>query len=111
MQGTEYRVMKTHFVMILISLALLMTPPSLAADCDEVTAENLNTRIETDILLAETSDNLDAAGQNSIRDLKEDFSKASDLHAQVMDSGDLTKLNEVCQTYEDILRQIEPLSN
>jgi hypothetical protein len=67
--------------------------------------------IEADFLLAETSDGLDAAGQDRIRDLKEDFSKVSDLQTQALDSGDLTKLKEVCPMYEDILRQIESLNN
>jgi hypothetical protein len=35
----------------------------------------------------------------------------SDLQTQALDSGDLTKLKEVCPMYEDILRQIESLNN
>jgi hypothetical protein len=103
--------MKLVSLTTLTLAGVLTVSPLYAATCDEVTAENLNTMIEADILLAETSDSIDAAGRNSIRDLKKDFSKASDLQTQALDSGDLTKLNEVCQMYEDILRQIEPLSN
>jgi hypothetical protein len=104
-------IVKLVSLTVLTVVGVLTASPLYAETCDEVTAENLNTMIEADLLLAETSDSLDAAGRNSIRDLKEDFSKASDLQTQAMDSGDLTKLNEVCQMYEDILRQIEPLSN
>jgi hypothetical protein len=72
---------------------------------------DLNSRIGADILLAESSDRLYAAGRNGIGDLKEDFSIASDLQTQELDSGDLTKLKEVYPMYEDILRQIETLNN
>ena len=103
--------MKIVSLTILTLVGFLAVSPLYAETCDEVTAQNLNSRIEADLLLAETSDSLDAAGRNKIRDLKEDFSKARDLQTQALDSGDLTKLNEVCQMYEDILRQIETLSN
>ena len=103
--------MKIVSLTILTLVGFLAVSPLYAETCDEVTAQNLNSRIEADLLLAETSDSLDAAGRNKIRDLKEDFSKARDLQTQALDSGDLTKLNEVCQMYEDILRKIETLSN
>jgi hypothetical protein len=96
---------------ILTVVGVLTVSPLYAETCDEITAQDLNSRIEGDLVLAETSESLDADGRNKIIGLKEDFSKASDLQTQALDSGDLTKLNEVCQMYEDILRQIEPLSN
>ena len=103
--------MKLVSLTILTVVGVLTVSPLYAETCDETTAANLNSRIEADLLLAETSESLDADGRNKIKGLKEDFSKASDLQTQALDSGDLTKLNEVCQMYEDILRQIEPLSN
>ena len=103
--------MKIVSLTILTLVGILAVSPLYAETCDEVTAQNLNSRIEADIVLAETSDSLDAAGRNKIRDLKEDFSKASDLQTQALESGDLTKLKEVFPMYEDILKQIESLNN
>ncbi len=103
--------MKIVSLMILTVVGVLTVSPLYAETCDEIAAQDLNSRIEADFLLAETSDSLDAAGQDRIRDLKEDFSKVSDLQTQALDSGDLTKLKEVCPMYEDILRQIESLNN
>jgi len=103
--------MKIVSLTILAVVGVLTVSPLYAGTCDEVTAQDLNSRIEADISLADTSDSLDAAGQDRIRDLKEDFSKVSDLQTQALDSGDLTKLKEVCPMYEDILRQIESLNN
>ena len=96
---------------VLAFVGVLAISPLYAETCDEITAQDLNSRIEADLLLAETSDSLDEAGRNKIRDLKEDFSKASDLQTQALDSDDLPKLNEACQMYKDILRQIEVLNN
>ncbi len=103
--------MKIVSLTILTAVGVLTVSPLYAKTCDEIAAQDLNSRIEADFLLAETSDSLDAAGQDRIRDLKEDFSKVSDLQTQALDSGDLTKLKEVCPMYEDILRQIESLNN
>ena len=103
--------MKIVSLTVLTVVGVLTVSPLYAKTCDEIAAQDLNSRIEADFLLAETSDSLDAAGQDRIRDLKEDFSKVSDLQTQALDSGDLTKLKEVCPMYEDILRQIESLNN
>ena len=103
--------MKIASLTILAVVGVLTVSPLYAGTCDEVTAQDLNSRIEADLSLAETSDGLDAAGQERIRDLKENFSKASDLQTQALESGDLTKLKEVCPMYEDILKQIESLNN
>ncbi len=103
--------MKIMSLTILAVVGVLTVSPLYAGTCDEIAAQDLNSRIEADFLLAETSDSLDAAGQHRIRDLKEDFSKVSDLQTQALDSGDLTKLKEVCPMYEDILGQIESLNN
>jgi hypothetical protein len=103
--------MKIVSLTVLTAVGVLAVSPLYAKTCDEIAAQDLNSRIEADFLLAETSDGLDAAGQDRIRDLKEDFSKVSDLQTQALDSGDLTKLKEVCPMYEDILRQIESLNN
>jgi hypothetical protein len=103
--------MKIVSLTVLTVVGVLTVSPLYAETCDEIAAQDLNSRIEADFLLAETSDGLDAAGQDRIRDLKEDFSKVSDLQTQALDSGDLTKLKEVCPMYEDILRQIESLNN
>lgn len=103
--------MKIVSLTILTVVGVLTVSPLYAETCDEITAQDLNNRIEADISLAETSDGLDAAGQDRIRDLREDFSKASDMQTQALDSGDSTKLKEVCPMYEDILRQIEALNN
>ena len=103
--------MKIVSLTILAVVGVLTVSPLYAGTCDEVTAQDLNSRIEADLSLAETFDGLDAAGQERIRDLKEDFSKASDLQTQALESGDLTNLQEVCPMYEDILKQIESLNN
>ena len=103
--------MKIVSLTILTVAGVLTVSPLYAGTCDEITAQDLNSRIEADLLLAETSEGLDAAGQDRIRGLKEDFSKASDMQTQALDSGDLTKLKEVCPMYEDILKQIESLNN
>jgi hypothetical protein len=103
--------MKIVSLTVLTAVGVLAVSPLYAKTCDEIAAQDLNSRIEADFLLVETSDGLDAAGQDRIRDLKEDFSKVSDLQTQALDSGDLTKLKEVCPMYEDILRQIESLNN
>lgn len=103
--------MKIVSLTILAVAGVLTVSPLYAGTCDEITAQDLNSRIEADLSLAETSEGLDAAGQDRIRDLKEDFSKASDMQTQALDSGDLTKLKEVCPMYEDILRQIGALNN
>jgi hypothetical protein len=103
--------MKIVSLTVLTVVGVLAVSPLYAKTCDEIAAQDLNSRIEADFLLVETSDGLDAAGQDRIRDLKEDFSKVSDLQTQALDSGDLTKLKEVCPMYEDILRQIESLNN
>jgi hypothetical protein len=103
--------MKIVSLTVLTAVGVLTVSPLYAKTCDEIAAQDLNSRIEADFLLAETSDGLDAAGQDRIRDLKEDFSKVSDLQTQALDSGDLTKLKEVCPMYEDILGRIESLNN
>ena len=103
--------MKIVSLTILTVVGVLTVSPLHAKTCDEIAAQDLNNRIEADISLAETSDGLDAPGQDRIRDLREDFSKASDMQTQALDSGDLTKLKEVCPMYEDILRQIGALNN
>jgi hypothetical protein len=103
--------MKIVSLTILAVVGVLTVSPLYAGTCDEIAAQDLNSRIEADISLAETSDGLEAAGQERIRVLREDFSKVSDLQTQALDSGDLTKLKEVCPMYEDILRQIESLNN
>jgi hypothetical protein len=49
---------------------ILATNASLAADCDEITAANLNSEVEEKLLLFEVSDNLGSSEQSKIKALK-----------------------------------------
>lgn len=95
---------------ILVAVGALAVSSAHAEACDEVQAQDLNSRIEAALTLAETSGSLDADGQDRLTVLREDLSKASDAQLRAQDSGDSAKLNEVCETYEDILKQAESLS-
>ena len=94
----------------LMALAALAVSTSYAGACEEIEAQDLNGRIEAALTLAETSGSLDADGQDRLTALREDLSKASEQQTQALDSDDEAKLNEVCETYEDILKQAESLS-
>ncbi len=94
----------------LMALGVLAVSSSYAGACEEIEAQDLNSRIEAALTLAETSGSLDADGQDRLTALREDLSKASDAQLQAQDSGDSAKLNEVCETYEDILKRAESLS-
>jgi hypothetical protein len=102
--------MKTHFVMISISLALLVTQPSLAADCDQITTADLNSRIETNFTLMDSSATQDASTQNKIQALKQEFSEAGEVHNDALENNDQTKLNKACGMYQTILDEQAAMS-
>jgi hypothetical protein len=93
-----------------MALGVLAVSSSYAGACEEIEAQDLNSRIEAALTLAETSGSLDADGQDRLAALREDLSKASDAQTQALESDDEAKLNEVCETYEDMLKQAESLS-
>ena len=103
--------MKLAFLAVFAIAGVLGTSPSYAETCDEMAAQDLNSKIEAELLLAETSESLDADGQDKIRGLREDFSAASDQQTQALDSGDEAKMNEICASYKEILAQLEALKN
>ena len=103
--------MKLVLATILTVVGVLTGSPVSAETCDQLMAQNLNSRIEADLLLAETSESLDADGAEKITGLKEEFSEVSNLQTQALDSGDSTQLNDVCQRYREILAQLEELAN
>ncbi len=94
---------------ILMAAGALALSSSFAGACDEIEAQDLNSRIEAALTLAETSGSLDAAGQDKLTALRQELSAASDAQTQALESGDEAKLNQVCETYEDILEQAEAL--
>lgn len=93
-----------------MTAGVLAVSSAYAGTCSEIEAQDLNSRIEATLLLAETSGSLDTAGQDKIKALREDLSEAGDAQTQALDSDDEAKLNEVCETYQDILKQAEALS-
>ena len=101
------RVVPFAIVMAAVALA---AATSQANACEEVEAQDLNSRIEAALTLAETSGSLDADGQDKLTALRQELSDASDAQAQALDSDDQDKLNQVCETYQDILEQAEALS-
>lgn len=103
--------MKLASLAIFAVASILWMSPSQAEDCTEMAAQDMNSEIEAGLLLAETSESLDADGQSKIESLRQEFSKAGDAQTQALESGDDAKLNDVCQTYKDILAQIETLMN
>ena len=76
----------------------------------EIQAQDLNSRIEAALALAETSAGLDADGQARLNALRDEFSQIGDAQTQALDTGDAAQLDEVCQAYEDILEQAESLN-
>jgi len=103
--------MKRVFLAVFSVAVVLGASPIYADTCDEMMAQDLNSEIEEQLVLAETSDSLDADGQNKIQELRGDFSRLSDQQTQALDGGDEAKLNEVCASYKEILAQIEMLQN
>ena len=103
--------MKLASLAVFAVAGLLWVSPLQAEDCTEMAAQDMNSEIEAGLLLAETSESLDADGQSKIVSLRQEFSKAGDAQTQALESGDDAKLNEVCETYKDILAQVEALKN
>lgn len=103
--------MKLAFLAAIAIAGVLGATPLYAETCDEMAAQDLNSEIEEKLLLAETSESLDADGQNKIRSLREDFSNVSDQQTQALESGDEAKMNEICASYKEILARLETLRN
>lgn len=102
--------MRVVFSAILMAVGALGVSSGYGSACDEIEAQDLNSRIEAALALAETSGSLDADGQDKITALRDDLSKASDAQTRALDSDDAAKLAEVCESYRDILEQAESLS-
>ncbi|NIQ94883.1 MAG: hypothetical protein GWN87_12235 [Desulfuromonadales bacterium] len=94
----------------MMAAGVLAGSSAYADSCSEIEAQDLNSRIEAALLLAETTDSLDPAGQDKIKALRADLSKASDAQMRAQESDDTAKMDEVCVTYEDILKEAESLS-
>ena len=103
--------MKRAFLAGLAIAGVLGATPLYAETCDEMAAQDLNSEIEEKLVLAETSESLDAGGQDQIRSLREDFSNVSNQQTQALDSGDEAKMNEICASYKEILAQLQTLQN
>lgn len=93
-----------------MAAGLLAVSPAHAGACSEDEAQDLNSRIEAALTLAETSEGLDAAGQEKIVALRQELAEASKAQMQAQDSDDDAQMNEVCKTYEALLQQTESLS-
>jgi len=89
--------------MIVLSSALLVPSPLLAADCDEDTAADLNSRIEANFSIMEVSETQNDALRQKIEALQQDFSKAGKVHSEALDNQDQAGLNEACGMYQSIL--------
>ena len=90
---------------IMVSSTLLATPPVLAADCDEDTAADFNSRIQANFTIMESGDPQNAALREKIEALQQQFSEAGELHSEALDNHDQAGLNEACGRYEDILKE------
>ncbi len=102
--------MKTYFLMTLISLALLLTTPSLAADCDEIMAADLNSRIQVNFTLIDSSETKDASEQNKIDVLKQKFVDADKLHSYALENDDQASIEKACDMYQSILDEQEAMN-
>lgn len=90
--------------MIVLSSALVVPSPLLAADCSEDTAADFNSRIEANFSIMESSDTQDVALREKIEALQQDFSKAGKIHSEAQQNQDQAALNEACGMYESILK-------
>ena len=90
--------------MIVLSSALMAPSPLLADDCSEDAAADLNSRIEANFSIMESSNTQDAALQEKIDALRQEFSNAGQIHSQALEDHDKAALNEACGRYESILK-------
>ena len=95
---------------MLCVVAALSAAPVSAQTCDEISAQDLNSRIETALTLQETAETVTAEVEKRIIDLRSEFAKVGELQTQALDSGDSAKLEEVCRQYEEILGEVEALN-
>ena len=94
---------------LLVLSALFAAPPSLAAECDRITVEGLNSSIRANFTILATEGTFDAADRNKIEILKENFSDVSQLHRYALESNDQDSLSQACRMYRSILEQQETM--
>jgi hypothetical protein len=99
---------------IVLPLTLLVSSQLFAADCTENDAADLNTQVETNLTLLEDNARANAEADIDLHDainaLWEKFNDASALQTQALDSNDQTQMNQVCESYQTILKGIEELN-
>jgi len=91
--------------MALLSSMLLAASSALAAECDEDSAADFNSRIQANFTIMESSDTQDVAVRQQIEALQQKFSEAGKLHTDALESHDQAALNEACERYEAILKE------
>lgn len=89
--------------LIVLTSALIAPSALLAADCDEDTAADLNSRIEANFSIMDVSDSQNDALRQKIETLQQDFTKAGKIHTEALDNHDQAGLNEACGLYQSIL--------
>ena len=102
--------MKRAVTVVLMFWVVLATNASLAADCDEITAANLNSEVQEKLLLLEVSDNLDSSERSKIKGLKQRFAEAGGIQSQALDSKNTGEMEKACDSYRSILDEVKEIS-
>ena len=102
--------MKRALTVVLTLWVILATNPSLAADCDEITAANLNSGVQEKLLLLEVSGGLDSAKQSKLKGLKQRFAEAGGIQSQALDSKNTGEMEKACDSYRSILDEVKEIS-
>jgi hypothetical protein len=89
---------------------ILATTASLAADCDEVTAANLNSEVEEELLPLEVSGNLKPSEESKIKELKQRSAEAGIIQIQALDDNNKEELQKHYDSYRSIINETKKIN-